>query len=143
MAESAQEVIRKALLNEDRRAWLDFEDAGEMVADIEAALSEKGLLLEAEPNHLIVSIPVVQEYESGDWESCTPGYWYATATQLRVLLDTLEDKVAASFGFEMENGDPFPDGFDSLTKHLLKKYEPQMEAAMEEAKKTSFPLKFL
>lgn len=108
-----------------------------------AELRAQGLLLEAEPNQLVVRIPVQREYESGDWETSTPGYWYATATEFEVLLDTLETQVAVSFGFEIENGDPFPDGLDALTKQLLKKYEPLLEAAIEESKnKPKLELKF-
>lgn len=93
----------------------------------------KTVTVELGPNEMLVRIPVVREYESGDWEHSQPGYWYATARVLELVDETLDQEHAADMAFEIEGGDPFPDGFTDLTNQMKERFQGRREAAMEAA----------
>lgn len=92
------------------------------------AHATKTVTVELGANEMLIRIPVVREYESGDWEHSQPGYWYATVREFDLLDETLDEEHAAGVVREIEGGDLYPDGWTVLDRQLTQRFAERREA---------------
>lgn len=93
------------------------------------------LALLCPPNHLLLNAEAVIERDAGinTPDAYEPAYSYGAFYGITVLADTLSEEHAVFLGFAGEQAEMFPDGTSDLEKHLVKKYEPLLVAAQENA----------